>query len=500
MIKEISKIKPKSSRFINKLGIYFLRLTSIIIYLSGLIDTSYNTMLIGILVFWVCNILYCLENLKSRILFLIFNLVIFVFLISRPTIDLFRKSMWFQFEVNENLFSLNSLFISLICLWIGNRISEKISKTKEINLTSVQKDYIYKDNYRNKLEIVSLILFYLSIGFLFCIEFEKLIFMSKRSYEEIYVSFNSKLPFFINIIGSMCKYFLCIFLASLPSKKKAFLPLLLYILSALPYFLIGGRYKLVINLIFVMVYYIIRDMMDSKEKWLGLKEKLILILASPVGIAFLGAYNYIREGKKIEPGGVIGLIVDFFYKQGVSFDVLRIGYKTIPKIKYTGFVNYTFGEILDYVLHGNIAQILWSAKPLGVGQNEILGLYSNLLANRIAYTAAKDYFLSGHGWGSSYLLDTYADWGYLGIIIFSLILGSTFMFINFFLKKGYIYRTLALLILTGIYYCPRSSALMWISFCVYAQFYIPMILCFVGAKLFLKNYSLKNHLSLVTEV
>ena len=500
MVREDLKLKHKSPKFISKLGTYFLRLISIIIYLAGLIDVSYNSMLIGVLLLWMCNILYCLEKPKLRVLFLIFNLVVFVFLISRPTIDLFKKSLWFQFGSSENLFSLNSLFISLMCLWIGNSISEKIIENKKVDLVAVEKECILKNDYRNRLETISLILFYLSVIFLFCIELEKLFFMSKRNYEEIYVSFHTQLPFFVNIIGSMCKYFLCIFLATFPRKKTAFLPLALYTLSAVPYFLIGGRYKLVINLIFAIVYYIIRDTIENKEMWLGIKEKVILTVLSPVGVAFLGAYNYIREGKKIEPGGVISLIVDFFYKQGVSFDVLRIGHKTIPKIKYTGFVNYTFGEILDYLLHGNIAQAVLGAKSLGEGQNEILGLYSNLLANRMAYTASKDYFLAGHGWGSSYLLDTYADWGYVGIILFSLVLGSVFVFINSFLKKGYIYRTLALLILTGIYYCPRSSALMWISFCVYAQFYIPMIVCFMGAKLFLKRYSLKNHLSLASEV
>ena len=149
---------------------------------------------------------------------------------------------------------------------------------------------------------------------------------------------------------------------------------------------------------------------------------------------------------------------------------------------------------MDYLLHGNIAQWLWNAKSLGSGQSEILGLYSNVLANRLAYTGMKEEFLKGHGWGSSYLLDTYADWGYAGIVIFSLILGIIFAYMMRFVKKGPFAFTVSLLILTWIYYSPRSTALLWVSFFAYAQCWIPLAFCFICAKLCIKNYSLKSHI------
>ena len=349
--------------------------------------------------------------------------------------------------------------------------------------------------FTKNLELISLSLFYFSVLTLFAVELEKFLYMRGRNYEEIYVSFKTNLPFFVNSIASMSKYFLCIFLAMMPTKKKALVPLMLYVFSAVPYFLIGARYKLVINALFVVVYFVVRDVLKSEKKWIGTFEKFIFILGTPLIIAFLGAYNYIREGKSIASRGIVSLIVDFFYKQGVSFEILKIGYKTLPKIKYTGFVNYTFGEILDYLLHGNISQILLGTKSFGSGQNKVLGLYSNLLAHRMAYTAAPGWFLAGHGWGSCYILDTYADWRYLGVIIFSIVLGVTFSSMIYFIKKGKLACTLIFLILTNIYYCPRSCALSWISFIVYLQFYVPLIICFVGSALLMKRYSLSNQLT-----
>ncbi len=472
-----------------------LRVVSFLVYAVGFLNVLYDTMLIGVLILWGCNVAYSMK--KSRLLFLVFNLVLFVFLISRPTIDLFRKDMWWQYRKAENLFSLSSLYISMIFLWIGYAMGEKIIKKCENKPKKMHTllNVSFKEGFTKNLEFISLALFYISVFSLFVVELEKFLYMRGRNYEEIYVSFRTQLPFFVNAIASMNKYFLCVFLATMPSKRKAVLPLFLYVFSAVPYFLIGARFKLVVNALFMVVYFIIRETLENKKTWIGKFEKMTFVVSAPLVIAFLGAYNYIREGKKVAYKGFFDLIVDFFYKQGVSFEILKIGYKTLPKIKYTGFVNYTFGEILDYLMHSNISSLLFGTKVFQGGQNKTLGLYSNLLAHRMAYTAAPGWFLEGHGWGSCYLLDTYADWGYLGIIIFSIFLGLVFSSMIYFVKKGKFWCTVVLLALTSIYYCPRSCALSWISFIVYLQFYVPLAICFVGAVLLIKNYSLKNQLA-----
>lgn len=470
----------------------FFRFFSAIIYAYGITENKFNIMLIGIDVFWICNLIYSFKKFKFRYIFLVFNIVIFVFFLSRPTIDMLNNINNFKnFNRNQNLFALNSVYVSIIFILIGQVMSEKILNK---NLFCTKKENSNYNLYVHNLEFLSILMFYISVFFLFLVELEKFMYMRGRNYEEIYVSFSTKLPFFVNIFASMCKYFLCIFLACLPKKSKSFLPLCLYVLSSVPYFLIGARHKLVESVLFCLVYYIIRNVFgyDKKTRWIGGFEKGILCIGSPLGMALLGAHNYIRENKQLEIKNILKLIVDFFYKQGVSFDVLRMGYDTISKIRYTGFVNYSFGEILDYLLHGNIAQILLDAKSLGTGQNEVSGLYSNLMANRLSYTVDKNYFLSGHGWGSSYILDTYADWGYTGIIIFSLILGFLLSaMIKYMSHKNTFIRTVILVILTSIFYCPRTSSFRWISFLVYAQYYIPVIICFVGAKLLCKSYNIK---------
>ena len=225
----------------------------------------------------------------------------------------------------ENLFSLSSLYVSMIFLWVGYLIGEKIiekceNKPKKFNMLLSPSA---EESFTKTLEFVSLTLFYISVFSLFVVELEKFLYMRGRNYEEIYVSFRTQLPFFVNAIASMNKYFLCIFLATMPTKRKAILPLSLYVFSAVPYFLIGARFKLVVNALFMVVYFIIRETLENKKRWIGKFEKTAFLVSAPAVIAFLGAYNYIREGKKVAYKGFFDLIVDFFYKQGVSFEILK---------------------------------------------------------------------------------------------------------------------------------------------------------------------------------
>lgn len=128
------------------------------------------------------------------------------------------------------------------------------------------------DDFIKGLRIISLMLYFLSIFCFIVTEFEKLVYMRGKTYEELYTSFKTSLPYVITTIGSMNKYFLCIFLASMPKKKLAFVPLVLYVVSEVPSLIIGLRNPIVLNAIFAFLYYFIRDALENQRKWLGIVE------------------------------------------------------------------------------------------------------------------------------------------------------------------------------------------------------------------------------------
>lgn len=465
---------------------YILFMLSFILFFMGKFY-SYNIMLSGVLALWSYNIIYSLEKKKLRMFFLVFNVVVFFFLMGRPTISMIRGNIWWYYSFESVHFALNSLMITLLCLFIGEYLFEHMV----IKHTSKEfkKPVIYKSDFIFALRNISLVLFYFSCAFAFIVEIEKLLYMRGKDYLDFYTSFKTSLPYFIIIIGSMYKYFLCMFLSTWPKKRVVFFPLMIYVLLAVPDLLIGIRNPIVLNALFVLLYYFIRDVIEDKEKWLGYFEKFIVILLTPVAMIVLGAYNYIRDsgGSAVITKNFFDLIVDFIYKQGVSFEVLCIGYDAIPKIKYTGFTNYTFGGIIDYFKYSTTSQILWGGFSLGEGNNLNRALYSNSFAHRMSYVAMGQEYLNGHGLGSSYILETFADFGYLGITIFSILMGIFLAAVVYIIRGSNIGFIFVLVSLTSIYFCPRDGATIWMQFLFYLHFLLPFVLCYILAKLCVKR-------------
>ncbi|MEG0664371.1 MAG: O-antigen polysaccharide polymerase Wzy family protein, partial [Clostridia bacterium] len=463
----------------------------------GCFNYKFNIALIGVLLIWINNIIFSFEKLKERIVFCFFNVTIFVFLLSRPTISMFRNNQWWYFNNESVVFSLIGLYISILFLFLGAILAEELLKKKYKNVFKTKPFQINENkSFIKSLQIISFAAFCITAVCFFMGEVEKLIFMNGREYEEFYIEFTSKLPYVISTIGSMMKYCICIFLATLPSKKISFFVLCVYVISALPSLIIGMRNPIVLNTIFAVLYYIIRDLLENSKRWFGKIEKIVVTISVPAAMLFLSAYNYIRAGTQSKSGSIWDSIVDLFYKQGVSYDVLNIGYNSIPNLPNKVPKNYTFGTIIDYFTHNNLAQALFGAKDLGTGNSVVMAEYSNSFAHSMSYVAKDDY-LQGHGWGTSYILETYADFGYLGIILFSLIFGALLIYLVYLCRKGCLSRTIVFMIFTTIFFTPRAEAVSSITFLFTMQFWVCVGACFLLAKACQKEYSFisnKNNL------
>ena len=288
---------------------------------------------------------------------------------------------------------------------------------------------------------------------------------------------------------------LCIFLAFMPSKKKAIIPVGIFMIYNIPTFLIGQRTPIVISALFIFSYFVIRDYLNNKERWIGKFEKIALILLIPVAIIGLAIYNYSRVDEEVPTTNIISLFGDFFYTQGVSYDVLNIGYEIKDKIKTTTNHNYTFGPFIDYFKYSTISQKIFKTKPLPTGNNVTKALESSSYSHIISYLTRKDY-LEGHGWGSSFILETYTDFGYIGVIVYSLILGYLLMAIPRLLKKNTFIASIVLISTLNIFIIPRAEALQFLQFIITPQFWGAWIMCICGyqvVKIIINKYEMRKN-------
>lgn len=454
-----------------------------ILFFIGFNNNSYIVQLFGIMIIWLNNIIFSLFEIHRRIIFFFLNITIFVLLLSRPFIATVQGNEFWYFAPSHVSFALTSLYLTLLFMYLGSIAATVLLKKKqypfEVNNTKVEK--------LGKLFTVSFILYLLTIICTTLLNIEKFIFANQTSYLNYHSNFVSHAPAVIKLLSLFSTYALCVVLATFPKKNTTIFSLILFILSAVPLFLMGSRNALVLNTLFSIVYFIIRDFFENKNKWIGRKEKLLFFFSIPPGILLLGAMNYIRGSVQQQPKGFISLIVDFFYKQGTTFDTLNIGHKFLDKLPFSEMKLYTFGPFLDAIKYGIVSQVLFGSRGMNEGNNYYRGMASYQLANNLDYVSRWKDFFDGNGFGSSYILETFFDFGYLGVVIFSILIGLIAIIVIYFFRKDKPFLTIIILVsLTNFFFLPRDSALRWLVFFIKPSFWVTIIVCFIGVLLLKK--------------
>lgn len=449
--------------------------------ISYIFTENLETLLFLLLSVFVSLILFSLNNIKYYIIHLFFYMSIFIFLVSRPVIDYLRGEYFNTYQKDAYVFAFLIVIEACFSLFLGGIISNFTLKEKKIK-NDVDKDYL------KNIRIVSIIIYIISYPFYVIRLIERLVFKLNTNYYTYYATFKSKLPYFTYILSAFMIYSMCVYLASKPNKKSATVVLLSNIFANSIYLLIGTRNPFILSLIFSFIYYFIRNQESTKKIWLGFKEKCLILISIPSLMVFMGFINYIRDKEKVK-FDFFTLIIDFIYKQGTSFGVLARGYLYNSNIAVRDFVNFTFGPIIEYFTKGNLGQLIFDTKPFISNTNSIeLAIKSNSYSHNLSYIVMKNNYLNGHGLGSSYIMENFTDYGYIGVFLFSFILG--FLFVRI-LQTSYSNRVLSfscsLMILNNLFFMPRSSFSESFFPLITFQFWTIIILIFFVSKLINKK-------------
>ncbi|MGH2239523.1 O-antigen polysaccharide polymerase Wzy, partial [Enterococcus faecalis] len=76
----------------------------------------------------------------------------------------------------------------------------------------------------------------------------------------------STFPSYVQAISWMTPFAICIFLACMPKKGISYLALGMYVVSTLPTLLTGQRAAIILNVLFALVYFILRDYLQDSQK------------------------------------------------------------------------------------------------------------------------------------------------------------------------------------------------------------------------------------------
>ncbi|SUA57969.1 O-antigen polysaccharide polymerase Wzy family protein [Oligella urethralis] len=420
--------------------------------LVGLITASYGQLFedlsvafYSVLFVFAHNLLYGIEKLKSRIIFLFFNITFFVFLISRLFVvevfgyrELDRGLLGTNFTDADILFKvLSILFISLVCLWLGFLTLER--------LTGLRTYGAKPNKLLMKISFVFLVVcFILKLMFWF----EAIIAARSMGYFAYFSNFKSSLPQIVVVLGKMFPVAFFLFLASNPKSKYLIIPIFFYLFEGVFSIGTGTRSVFMLNTLIVIIYLISRSI-------IGKRSLLAIGVLMPVIIMFLGLVEQLRNKYGVVTTSASERVLEFFYAQGVSVNLL--GYvqslsDSIPE-KY-----YVLGPFAEFFM----TKIWWPLNGKSVelfGQTVERALEGFQFSHTISYLIMPDLYLKGVGYGSSYIAEWYHDFGWAGVFIGNFGLGLLLYALTKMLYgRSLVLVFLSLLMTRMMFFVPRASS------------------------------------------
>lgn len=458
-----------------------------------------EVMLFGVLGAFLSNVIYSCYSVRDKMVFLLLHGGVFLFLLTRPLVALVdHERTWHLSSDGATQFALTLIFLSLFFLRLGvaafyalasrgklfriqNRLTGFVKDTMGV---SSSRFWIFSESNVQYVRIASLILFAVCLIGAFVVGAQRLNYMQGRVYEEYYLaSMGDYTSSYLGDLEMMLPFFLCIYLATLPKKKLATVVLVFYIATTLPLLIIGARTDFVMAVVFAGVYYLIRDSLDGKGTWIGQKEKIIVGFGVPLGILAMGAVNYLRaDSSSLGSNGLLWLLGDALYKQGVTFNVLGYAYEHTAEIAALGFKCYSLDPLFHNITQGFIGQTFLNLPLLPTVNSAELALNGHSFGNALSYFAHPNY-LGGEGYGSCYLLELNADFGYMGVIVFSFFFGMIGVVLSRLVGRNWFAGTVGLLAMFYVFHIARGTVLEWIAFVFKTRFWMAIVILVVFASL-----------------
>lgn len=434
---------------------FIILITAFNIWMNNFYFSSFLNIFISILL-----IIYCCLNIKRRLALLFFTLTLDLFLIFRPVLDIltgFKQFLTFHYLFVTAQKANVMIMLTMVFIFGGHFLYEqKLSQTEK----KATKPYPTEAQRKIMDSLITVLLSISLISFVIT-TLEKIKFRQNNSYTALYASFKTELPFLIVGFSAITAILLIFKIFSSNNKKMSYGFLALYTGITGFLMLTGARANFSKAILFAMLIILSKEKIPKLTK----SQKNITITIMILLISTLiGVLQYTENARSQEKRrGDFIAPVQFIYDQSISYMSLTRGQelKLLPAYKDK---TYTFGPFLDQ---------FGAAKSLKPYTKEFVEQGDSFAAD-IAYYLYKDNAFKGYGLGSSYLIEVFSDFGYLGIIIYSSLLGLLLGSLSNISWVNLVIDAVKLRILLEIFYIPRAPATQFLVNLFVPQFYLPL--------------------------
>lgn len=437
----------------------FIMVLSLITMLLSLTIQNVTLGIIALTLIFIVNLVYAIFDIKNRYLLIFFLISFFTFTMGQYYFPNNSNELYFtNYENSIIIYTLLMQYISLFSIIVGYFFLEKFLKNKKISFSLNEKIFSNK------------IIFLIFIIFIICFICSCITYIEtgyrvmKYGYLVIYNGLHPTIiPSIISYLGNSTSVFLIILLIICNSKKIIGISLILYFINISLSLLTGVRGTFIIGVLFI-IYYLIYY--QGKYKYFSKKIIknffVMIILVFPIMIIGLNIYNNTRNNLPIEHINVFAEFKSFFVNQGTSVNVISSAQKYEKNLKQSGTTNFVFGPLL-YSFQNKVKILTFNH----INTNDLYTLENqkknNLGVSLSILVLGYDRYSKGHGVGSQYIAELYIDYGYLGIIIFNLILGAYMCLIYRLSNHNWLIFGINLLSFSSIVYISRGQVMQLIT-------------------------------------
>ena len=382
-------------------------------------------LLLGILVYFVA------KGINKHFLIFCFYVCFFTFLMGQKLlvsldggrIDEFLTFKLLQLTQSEYVVFINLLYYSIIGVFLGYTFATSLKNKKTQPMLKDFDAPLKELPDVNLLNIVR-VLFVISFVCAFAMQLKIVIEKRQTSYVEGYLT-NVDINPLIKIGNFLFLGVSLFYLALKPKKIEMFAVLfaLLLLNGGLQMF-VGRRALLAQSVLFVGWYCLMYFQYDGKKiKW---QHLALCLLCGLLIIVLFVVIEQIRSGQSRTDISLIGIVKRFFISTGGSDSVIgnTIRYKdSFPKGGITYLMAPVKDAVCDNFLIRKIIYIFTGQEVLSYGQSIEYLNHHDTFSHWLSYIVLPEYYLSGHGMGSSYIAEIFISFGVIGVGLFGLLLG-----------------------------------------------------------------------------
>ena len=470
---------------------------SFVVFITGGVYSDYTLVFCGIMLLFFANVVYGFLSVRDRLLFLFLHFGISLFLLSRPLIAIANNqpSEWLLSSGETTMFALQAIYLSMMCLLLATcacsallsynaSCRKRAARALPLKLCGAQTriqsliEHTHSEKFAHKMRYfraASLVCFVVCVIGAFYAGSLKLAYMDGRVYTDYYlVDASSYTPWIIGTLETMTPFMLAAYLATMPRRRGAVICLVAYVASTVPMLMIGSRADFVIAFLYAALYFVFRAVTDKNEVWITKRLVIACCVIAPLGIAAMGIMDYLRSQQQANLD-FAGLVVDALYKQGVSFTIMGRAFDVNAQIQSLGFHFYSIGGLIETFTQGFIGQTFFGFPLLPSTNSYELATLGWSYSHAMSFFAHNNY-LGGEGYGSSYILELFADFGYGGIAVGSFLLGCGLFALSHSLGRSWFWGMCALTSASHVFHMPRGYFDEWVSFLWSTRFLLALVL------------------------